>query len=157
RRTLSHSPPRTLTPRPSRLTFSPGRRRGPPPSGRRRWPPWERDRGGPDMTRMPFGRHRGEPVADVPTSYLAWYLREATTVEPCVRRAIARAVARRVEGRRDGPRPPPARPRPGQDRSAHQDVVAGAGDVAPPRPRRRREGDAGPQQRPPTPPGTGGG
>jgi hypothetical protein len=29
------------------------------------------------ITALPFGKHRGAPLADVPTSYLQWLLREA--------------------------------------------------------------------------------
>src|SRR5262245_5291703 len=41
------------------------------------------DRTGPERTamyygpgRMPFGKHKGSHVRDIPTSYLAWLLRE---------------------------------------------------------------------------------
>jgi len=27
--------------------------------------------------RMPFGKHKGEPVEDLPTDYIEWLLREA--------------------------------------------------------------------------------
>jgi hypothetical protein len=44
--------------------------------------------------RMPFGRHRGKKLADIPTPYLAWLLREAS-IEPWLERAVEAELARR--------------------------------------------------------------
>ncbi len=38
--------------------------------------------------RMPFGKHRGKLLADVPFSYLAWCLRSCDNLDPWSRQAI---------------------------------------------------------------------
>src|SRR5262245_55092932 len=48
------------------------------------------------MTTMPFGKHRGKRLADVPLSYLAWLLDECD-VKPYLREAIAGELAGRLD------------------------------------------------------------
>jgi hypothetical protein len=50
---------------------------------------------------MPFGKHKGTPLVDVPTGYLQWVLRNCTDLHPGLRTALARELARRLE---PGPR-----------------------------------------------------
>jgi hypothetical protein len=40
------------------------------------------------MGRMPFGKYRGWPLCEVPTSYLAWVLRECSNIHQELREAI---------------------------------------------------------------------
>lgn len=47
-----------------------------------------RARGKVVYNRMPFGRHRGRLLPDIPTNYLQWVLRECTEIDPTLRRAI---------------------------------------------------------------------
>ncbi len=47
------------------------------------------------MLKIPFGRHRGKPVADLPTRYLNW-LREQTLLEPLAS-AVVTELRRRAE------------------------------------------------------------
>jgi hypothetical protein len=58
--------------------------------------------------RMPFGKHRGEALADVPTSYLDWLT--TINLELWLRRAVEAELRRRdwCEGPRadGGPAPP---------------------------------------------------
>ncbi len=49
---------------------------------------------------MTFGKHQGEPVQHVPTSYLAWVLRVCHNVDANLRAAIAAELTRRGLGRR---------------------------------------------------------
>ena len=37
---------------------------------------------------MPFGKHKGEPIADIPTSYVQWLLKQ-TDVDPYLRKALS--------------------------------------------------------------------
>lgn len=50
---------------------------------------------------MPFGKHRGHRLVDVPTDYLLWCLRECSSMKPWTRDAIRREVDRRQYGRRE--------------------------------------------------------
>ena len=52
---------------------------------------------------MPFGKHRGRQLCDVPTSYLAWAARECLAAPPWLLAAIREELARRAAPRR----PPP--------------------------------------------------
>jgi hypothetical protein len=57
---------------------------------------------------LPFGRHKGVPLPDVPASYLQWALRECQ-LSAGLRAALAAELARRsIEA---PPMPPPAPPR----------------------------------------------
>ncbi len=49
---------------------------------------------------MTFGKHQGEPVQHVPTSYLSWVLRVCHNVNADLRAAIGAELARRGIGRR---------------------------------------------------------
>jgi hypothetical protein len=61
---------------------------------------------------MPFGKHQGQHVREVPTSYLRWVLREVETLDRWQRHAIEAELSRRGEGPRrhqeEAPFPPPA-------------------------------------------------
>src|SRR5262245_25397492 len=50
------------------------------------------------MIRMTFGRHKGDPLEQVPFDYLSWCLRECTRLDPWLRKAIEVEMARRVRG-----------------------------------------------------------
>jgi hypothetical protein len=67
---------------------------------------------------MPFGRHRGEPLEDVPSDYLDWLLR-VCTLQPPLRRAVQDEVARRRQwgGRRRREEPCDGTGRPASDRA----------------------------------------
>jgi hypothetical protein len=49
--------------------------------------------------RMPFGKHKGEPLIDLPDSYLAWLIREATNMDDWLREAIEAEAKVRAEWR----------------------------------------------------------
>jgi hypothetical protein len=49
--------------------------------------------------RMPFGKHRGEQLADVPSSYLCWCLESCTNLQPFLECAIRDEMARRFGNR----------------------------------------------------------
>jgi hypothetical protein len=38
--------------------------------------------------RMPWGKHKGKPINEIPESYLWWALRNATALDPDQRKAI---------------------------------------------------------------------
>jgi hypothetical protein len=42
--------------------------------------------------RMPFGRHKGKFLDEIPASYLRWVLRECDNITPGLRRAIEAAI-----------------------------------------------------------------
>ena len=61
---------------------------------------------------MPWGKYRGEPIAELPTSYLAWVLDETNIGEPH-RSAIREELAERLDLApevRHVPIQPPAEP-----------------------------------------------
>jgi hypothetical protein len=58
---------------------------------------------------LPFGRHRGEPLGQVPTSYLCWFLAEANP-STGLRAAVAAELRSRGYPIPDPPPPPPIRP-----------------------------------------------
>lgn len=70
------------------------------------------------MTTMPFGKYRGEPIAAVPTTYLAW-LWDETDLRPPLLDAVREELAERLDLE---PRTVPARP-PEALRPAVQAVV----------------------------------
>lgn len=57
--------------------------------------------------RMPWGKHRGQRLCDVPLGYLAWLLEEGRQLEPALRRALRAELADRLGLE---PPPPPSRP-----------------------------------------------
>ena len=57
---------------------------------------------------LPFGRHRGKLLPDVPSDYLAWLLRAVK-----LSRGLRDAVAAELVGRGVAAPPPPALPAPG--------------------------------------------
>jgi hypothetical protein len=59
-----------------------------------------------DLIVMPFGKHKGQPLPRVPTSYLQWLLRECQ-LSSGLRAAVAAEVSQRG---REVPPPPPPRP-----------------------------------------------
>jgi Putative quorum-sensing-regulated virulence factor len=60
---------------------------------------------------LPFGKHKGVPLADVPRSYLEWALAEGVLRSEALRRAVQAELARR--GSRGEPAPGDAvQPRP---------------------------------------------
>jgi hypothetical protein len=66
-----------------------------------------------DLMTLPFGKHRGQPLPDVPTAYLDWALREVK-LSANLRAAVAAELQRR------GVRPPAAAVKP-------EPVCCGAG------------------------------
>jgi hypothetical protein len=54
---------------------------------------------------MPFGRHRGQRLEDVPLDYLEWVLREADNASPYLRQAVEAEVRRRYGVGQDAPPP----------------------------------------------------
>ncbi len=44
---------------------------------------------------MPFGKHAGQAVAEVPTPYLLWVLRARRHLDPALRRAIREVLTAR--------------------------------------------------------------
>src|SRR5262249_10989822 len=63
------------------------------------------------MLTIPFGKHKGRPLEDVPTDYLEW-LRRSVKLSSGLRLAVAGAL--RTPGGdvpAEAPTPPPARPR----------------------------------------------
>jgi hypothetical protein len=69
---------------------------------------------------LPFGRHKGIPLPDVPLSYLQWLLREVK-LSSGLRAAVADEVSRRGGTPPPAP-PPPAPPRCPDCRSASESV-----------------------------------
>src|SRR4029450_13296674 len=49
----------------------------------------------PSIPIMPWGKHRGRPLHDIESSYLAWVLEEAEHVRPTLREAIRAELASR--------------------------------------------------------------
>jgi hypothetical protein len=58
---------------------------------------------------MPWGKHRGQPLSEVPAGYLAWCLEECDGLKPSLRDAIRDELARRFAL---GYQPPLTRPAP---------------------------------------------
>jgi hypothetical protein len=44
---------------------------------------------------MTFGRHKGQPLSEIPSDYLVWILEHANNAKPYLRKAIEREMARR--------------------------------------------------------------
>ena len=49
------------------------------------------------LATMPFGRHRGTAVADLPRSYLKWLLTGCDNLQPVLERAVRDALAQHGE------------------------------------------------------------
>lgn len=47
------------------------------------------------MEEMPFGKHRGEALADIPSDYLRWVVRKANTADRTLKRRIHEELDRR--------------------------------------------------------------
>lgn len=48
---------------------------------------------------MPFGKHKGEPVEDVPADYLDWFLGNIERISPALQAEMERQIAmKRGEG-----------------------------------------------------------
>lgn len=54
---------------------------------------------------MPFGKHKGTPLEDVPEDYLVWVLDNCERISPTLRRAIQQVLGLEVD--EPQPRPPP--------------------------------------------------
>jgi hypothetical protein len=72
---------------------------------------------------MPFGKHRGEDLDDVPDDYLCWVLDNCTNITPTLRRAIEErlGLAQPKPSANGAARAPPPEwvpPPPGIDRDA---------------------------------------
>ena len=48
---------------------------------------------------MPFGKHKGEPIEDVPTAYLWWVIEESNAVDR--HSGLAEAIEDELEERED--------------------------------------------------------
>jgi hypothetical protein len=46
---------------------------------------------------MPFGRHRGKKLDDVPLDYLAWVLENCANASPYLRDGIRRIISREAD------------------------------------------------------------
>jgi uncharacterized protein (DUF3820 family) len=71
--------------------------------------------------RMPWGKYRDKPLAEVPLSYLAWCLEQGYP-RPALRAAIAAELAVRLNLPRPDPPPPPG-PVPVPRQPAARDIV----------------------------------
>ena len=63
-------------------------------------------------TRMPFGKHEGKPIRDIPEPYLRWVLREIQDLDPWLRRVIGESLEsrhREQRGQRQQQDAPPSR------------------------------------------------
>lgn len=67
--------------------------------------------------RMPFGKHRGKLLGDVPVSYLAWLLRECGNMEPPLRDAVDAELRERMGAE------PPRSPSSGVTRDGSHAVI----------------------------------
>lgn len=45
-----------------------------------------------DCTRMPFGKHRGRPLSEIPADYLRWVLDNCDNITPRLRAEITRLL-----------------------------------------------------------------
>ncbi|MBX3027513.1 DUF3820 family protein [bacterium] len=72
---------------------------------------------------MPWGRYRGQDIADVPLGYLTWLLDEGRALRPDLRRAVCAEVADRLDLRPEPPAPRRPLPPPALA-SAIRDIIA---------------------------------
>jgi hypothetical protein len=66
---------------------------------------------------LPFGRYQGQPLAEVPSSYLRWCLTEVATLSHRLRHALIEEL-----DRRDSPTPPVSLERPLRGCKRHPDA-----------------------------------
>lgn len=59
---------------------------------------------------MPFGRHRGQTIDEIPRSYLRWVLENCHSISPHLRAAIADQLGERPQWTPPPPPPPPRTP-----------------------------------------------
>ena len=57
------------------------------------------------MTTMPFGKHKGESLADIPTDYLEWLL--TIELRPWLKQAVKGEIRSRRERQESRWKPPP--------------------------------------------------
>lgn len=52
-----------------------------------------------ETVRMPFGKHKGEPVEDLPADYIEWFLGNVERISPSLQREMeAQLAMKRGEG-----------------------------------------------------------
>src|SRR5688572_4526888 len=64
----------------------------------------------PAQHQMPFGRHRGQPIAEIPSAYLHWLITGPVKLSTGLRAAVAAELSRRgasVPERQERPVPTP--------------------------------------------------
>jgi hypothetical protein len=62
------------------------------------------------MVTLPFGKHKGQPLPEVPTDYLCWLAREAKLSSGLRAAVVAELAGRGVSAPERVERPPPAHP-----------------------------------------------
>jgi|SRR6516162_9625581 hypothetical protein len=50
------------------------------------------------MAQMPWGKHKGRPLEEIPVDYLGWLLDEAENMKPWLREAVRQEFERRLAG-----------------------------------------------------------
>jgi hypothetical protein len=53
-------------------------------------------KGAAPVITMPFGKHKGRPLCDIPTAYLAWVIRECESADWWLREAVEHELDRRI-------------------------------------------------------------
>jgi uncharacterized protein (DUF3820 family) len=84
---------------------------------------------------LSFGKHKGVPLADVPSGYLEWALAEGVLRTDTLRRAVQAELARRESSGETAPQDPVRSPLLKGDASAAPSNFDGAGPGRPRRPR----------------------
>jgi ERF superfamily/Topoisomerase DNA binding C4 zinc finger/Putative quorum-sensing-regulated virulence factor len=83
--------------------------------------------GGDGPTTMPFGKHKGTAVADVPDDYLRWCLGSMEKLRPAMRAVLEAEVERRATASGDAAPPSPAE----AEAPTQEDKPQAAGKVCP--------------------------
>jgi hypothetical protein len=65
--------------------------------------PYPESEASPVVQALPFGRHKGQPLPDIPDSYLQWFIRTVKT-SPSIRDAVVSELERRGLRVPPGPR-----------------------------------------------------